>query len=143
MDLSPTYFGTTWPKRTRVLDEIARLESPIQWLTRTTRDDVELHNKKIPGGSRVILLYASANRDHDVFGSPNSLILVETAAAVLHLVLECTIAWEGCFLGESVHRAQVFLNKFDVAPELGNVSRFPSTWLRGFGHLTVTVKSRP
>ena len=144
-NLSPTYFRDNMgPRGLNVLDEIARLESPIQWLTRTTRDDVELHNKKIPGGSRVILLYASANRDHDVFGSPNSLIPGRNCSrslafgAGVHHCLGRLLSRREAFIA-----LQVFLNKFDVAPELGNVSRFRSTWLRGFGHLTVTVKSRP
>lgn len=143
--LSPTYFcdGMS-PKGLNVLDEIARLESPIQWLTRTTRDDVELHNKKIPRGSRVILLYASANRDHDVFGSPDSLIPDRNCSrslafgAGVHHCLGRLLSRREAFIA-----LQVFLNKFDITPQLGNVSRFRSTWLRGFRHLTVSVNSRP
>jgi len=143
-NLSPGHFRDGMsPKGLNVLDEIARLESPIQWLRRTTRDDIELHSKKIPGGSRVILLYASANRDHDVFGSPDSLIPDRNCSrslafgAGVHHCLGRLLSRREAFIA-----LQVFLNKFDMSPELGNVSRFPSTWLRGFGHLTVTVNSR-
>ena len=143
-NLSPTYFREGMSsKGLNVLDEIARLESPIQWLTRTTRDDVELHNKKIPGGSKVILLYASANRDHDVFDSPDSLIPARNCSrslafgAGVHHCLGRLLSRREAFIA-----LQVFLNRFDVAPQPGNVSRFRSTWLRGFRHLTVAVNSR-
>ena len=45
------------------VEEILRLESPVQYLMRTTTRDVELHGVAIPEGGKVVLLYAAANRD--------------------------------------------------------------------------------
>ncbi|MEU8899222.1 cytochrome P450 [Nocardia sp. NPDC048505] len=50
------------------VEEFLRLTSPAQGLARTVRRDVELHDTIIPAGRRVLLLYASANRDEREFG---------------------------------------------------------------------------
>ena len=48
--------------------ELLRLSSPVQGLARTTTRDVVLHEKVIPADTKVLLLYASANRDPRQFG---------------------------------------------------------------------------
>ncbi|MEZ5309169.1 MAG: cytochrome P450 [Microthrixaceae bacterium] len=50
------------------LEELLRLTCPVQGLARTTTTDVELHGRVIPVGKKVMLLYASANRDPREFG---------------------------------------------------------------------------
>jgi cytochrome P450 family 130 len=50
------------------VEELLRLVSPVQGLARTTTRAVELHGRTIPAGRKVLLLYASANRDHREFG---------------------------------------------------------------------------
>ena len=50
------------------IEEFLRLTSPVQGLARTTTRDVEIHGEKIPQGRKVMLLYASANRDEREFG---------------------------------------------------------------------------
>jgi cytochrome P450 len=50
------------------VDELLRLTSPVQGLARTTTRDVEVGGRMIPAGRRVLLLYASANRDPREFG---------------------------------------------------------------------------
>ena len=49
------------------VEEINRLESPAQVLPRTTTCDVELHGTVIPSGSRVMLVWGSANHDEREF----------------------------------------------------------------------------
>jgi cytochrome P450 len=44
-------------------DETVRFESPVQTFFRTTTRDVEVADTVIPDGSKVLLFYASANRD--------------------------------------------------------------------------------
>ncbi|WP_280268112.1 cytochrome P450 [Nocardia wallacei] len=51
------------------VDEFLRLTSPVQGLARTTTRDVEIEGVTIPAGRRVLLLYASANRDEREYGS--------------------------------------------------------------------------
>ncbi|MGD0311924.1 MAG: cytochrome P450 [Acidimicrobiales bacterium] len=57
------------PRRlTPALEELLRLTSPVQGLSRTTTRDVDLHGATIPAGSKVHLLYGSGNRDPREFG---------------------------------------------------------------------------
>jgi hypothetical protein len=50
------------------VQEFLRLTSPVQGLARTTTRDVEIEGRIIPTGRKVLLLYASANRDPREFG---------------------------------------------------------------------------
>ena len=50
------------------VEELLRLTSPVQGLARTTTTDVVLHGVTIPAGRKVLLLYASANRDERRWG---------------------------------------------------------------------------
>ena len=53
------------------IEEMLRYEGPVQGLARTTARDVELHGVTIPEGSRVQILYGSANRDEREFVEPD------------------------------------------------------------------------
>jgi len=55
----------------RAIEEILRLESPAQGLFRTTMRDVEVGGTTIPEGARLMVHFASANRDERVFSSPD------------------------------------------------------------------------
>jgi cytochrome P450 family 130 len=48
--------------------ELLRLEGSVQGLARTTTAPVVVHGVEIPEGSKVLLMYASANRDEREFG---------------------------------------------------------------------------
>lgn len=50
------------------VEEFLRLTSPVQGLARTTTRDVTIHSTTIPAGRKVLLLYASANRDERHYG---------------------------------------------------------------------------
>ena len=53
----------------QMLDEVVRLESPVQWNPRVVqRDGVSLGEVQLPKGSRVLLSWAAANRDRSQFG---------------------------------------------------------------------------
>jgi cytochrome P450 len=53
------------------VNEAVRLGSPIRSLTRTLAQDCELGGVALPAGSRVMLLYASANRDERKYANPD------------------------------------------------------------------------
>ena len=48
-----------------VIEEMVRIDSPVQTLPRTSTRDVELHCMTIPAGSRVQLVWGAANLDDD------------------------------------------------------------------------------
>jgi cytochrome P450 len=54
----------------QAIEEINRVESPTQVLPRTTTEDVTLHDVTIPAGSRVMLIWGSANHDDREFPEP-------------------------------------------------------------------------
>jgi cytochrome P450 len=45
------------------IEEVLRYRSPVQWMPRATRRDVELHGQAIPAGKLVLAMIGSANRD--------------------------------------------------------------------------------
>lgn len=55
------------------VEETLRLDAPVQGLFRVATRDTEVGGVAIPEGAAVWLVYASANRDDDVFGCPAEL----------------------------------------------------------------------
>src|SRR5262249_35786265 len=51
-------------------DEILRWSSPVRVLRRVLLRDTELRGQKLREGDSALLLYASANRDEEVFADP-------------------------------------------------------------------------
>jgi cytochrome P450 len=58
-----------------LIEEVLRLESPIQGFPRMATEDTELGGVKIPKGSRVILMYGAGNRDEQEFPCPDEVDL--------------------------------------------------------------------
>jgi cytochrome P450 len=52
------------------IEEVLRYRSPLQWMLRTPRHDVELHGQVIPAGALVLPMIGSANRDPRQFPDP-------------------------------------------------------------------------
>jgi cytochrome P450 len=74
------------PERTlrTFIEEVLRLESPVQGLFRVTTREVTLHGVTIPSGATVNARYAAANRDPAQFENPDALDL-ERKNAATHL----------------------------------------------------------
>ena len=66
------------------VEEVVRLESPVQSLMRFAGEDVELHGVNIPKGSLINVRYAAANRDEAMFECPEKIDL-ERPKAGAHL----------------------------------------------------------
>ena len=54
------------------VEEIVRWTTPVNFMMRTAARDTELAGVKVRSGERLLLFYASANRDEDVFEAPDS-----------------------------------------------------------------------
>ncbi len=50
-----------------VIEEVLRYRSPVQWMPRATRREVEVRGQVIPAGKLVLLVIGSANRDPGQF----------------------------------------------------------------------------
>lgn len=57
------------------VEEVLRLESPVQSLMRFVHEDVELGGETIPAGAIINIRYAAANRDERAFECPERLDL--------------------------------------------------------------------
>jgi cytochrome P450 len=57
------------------VEEVLRLESPVQGLLRETGEEIELHGVTIPAGSIVVLRYGGGNRDERRFDRPDEIDL--------------------------------------------------------------------
>ena len=62
----------------KAVEEFLRYESPVQGLMRTTTRDVEILGHELPAGSRVHMLFGSANRDERAFTRPESINIDRT-----------------------------------------------------------------
>jgi cytochrome P450 len=52
------------------VEEVVRWATPVNYMRRTAARDVELRGQTIRAGDHLVLFYASANRDEDVFAEP-------------------------------------------------------------------------
>lgn len=126
--------------RQSALDEFLRIDAPIQWLTRVTTRDVSIRDTVIPAESRVMLLYASANRDENVFPEADRLILDRDGSRHLsfgegiHFCLGMPLAKLEARVG-----IRALLRRYPSITEAGPPERFPALVGRGFHHLPVRV----
>jgi methyl-branched lipid omega-hydroxylase len=54
------------------VEEVLRYATPVTWMRRTVKTDVDLLGQTYHAGDRVIMYYISANRDESVFTDPYS-----------------------------------------------------------------------
>lgn len=56
----------------QAVDEVTRWTSPVNYMKRTATEDTVVGGQQIAAGDSLVLFYASANRDEDVFDDPDS-----------------------------------------------------------------------
>jgi cytochrome P450 len=52
------------------VEEVVRWTSPVNHMKRTVTEDYELRGQRMKAGDRLVMFYASANRDEEVFEDP-------------------------------------------------------------------------
>lgn len=125
-----------------MVEEVLRLESPVQRLTRTTAVDVEIQGVAIPKGSTVSLAYASANRDDREFERPAEFDLERTDSRNhlafgfgIHHCLGATLARR-----ELQHSFNAVVTRFDEMWFIEGENDFsiaPNYHLRALNHLNI------
>lgn len=123
------------------VEEILRFDPPVQGLSRVTTRDVDVRGRRIPRGARVHLLYASANRDADVFSEPDRFDVTRPPAQ--HLAFGLGIHF--C-LGASLARLELRIgletllrHAPDYQLDVDGLERLPSDTNRGFARLPVRL----
>jgi cytochrome P450 len=121
--------------------EIIRWQTPLAFMRRTTTEDVEIGGTVIPEGERVLMWYASGNRDEAVFENPERLDIDRTNARQ-HLSFGYGV--HRC-MGNRVAELQLnilweeMLERYSHIEVVGPPIRAISNFVRGYTHLPVTL----
>ncbi|MFN0144977.1 MAG: cytochrome P450 [Dehalococcoidia bacterium] len=118
-----------------LVEEALRMESPVQGLFRMAKVDTEVGGVKIPAGSRLILMYAAANRDEGVYSCPADFDVSRDNARThlafghgIHFCLGAALArMEAMIAFETLLR----LPNLRFAPDKNDLTHVPSFILRG------------
>jgi cytochrome P450 len=124
-----------------LVEEVLRLESPIQMTPRHMAEDVDFFGQQIPAGRRVLIVEGGANRDPRTFPDPATLDLHRENA---NKNLAFAAGPHYC-LGAALARIQarvMFQAMLERMPEIvrgGTPERRPLLTARGFNALPITV----
>ena len=127
-----------WPG---AVEEILRLESPVQLSARLARRDVEIAGRTVEGGELVILYLAGANRDPKVFPDPHRFDITRDNAGK-HLSFS---GGRHFCLGAALARAEgevglrTFFERYPDAALAGAGSRRDTRVLRGWSSLPIAL----
>ena len=129
------------------VEEVLRLEAPVQGLLRITTEDTEIAGTNLPAGSALALRYGSGNRDEREFAEPDRLDLNRRRAAS-HLSFGSGIHHcIGAFLSRrelyyAVRGVVTRFSKIELAADGRTPTIIPSFTLRGLVNLDVEVTRR-
>ncbi len=121
--------------------EIIRWQTPLAFMRRTTTEDVEIGGEVIPKGERVLMWYASGNRDESVFEDADRLD-IDRANARQHLSFGYGV--HRC-MGNRVAELQLrilweeMLDRYSRIEVTGAPVRAISNFVRGYTHLPVKL----
>ena len=126
-----------WPQ---AIEEMNRIESPAQVLPRTTTADVTMRGTTIPSGSRVMLIWGSANHDEREFPQPERFDVGRVVTRHLafghgvHYCLGANLArLEARVAFEEWHAR---LPHYELA---GEPDRIVSIWARAYRRIPITI----
>jgi cytochrome P450 len=127
-----------WPG---AVEEILRLESPVQLSARVARDDTEVAGRTVKRDELVILYLAGANRDPEVFADPHRFDITRDNAGK-HLSFS---GGRHFCLGAALARAEgevglrTFFERYPDAALAGAGSRRETRVLRGWASLPIAL----
>lgn len=124
------------------IEELLRFSTPVIHFTRTASVDCEVGGRSISAGERVLMIYASANRDERAFANPDSLDVRRTpndhvafGAGGPHFCLGANLArLEGRIMFEQI------LTRFEGLRVDGDEREFPrvhSNLIDGYAELPI------
>jgi cytochrome P450 len=122
------------------INEVVRLESPIQGFSRYAVEDYDLDGAVIPKDSRVIILYGSANRDERRWDD-GDMFDIQRQGVEAHVGFG---HGEHVCIGNNLARMEMAALFTALIPkverfELGDAERVLNSTLRGFSKLDVTI----
>lgn len=123
------------------VEEMLRWNSPVVHMARTATADVEIRGQRIRAGEVVVMLYGSANRDEDVFGSDSEEFKV-TRHPNPHIAFGCG---EHSCIGAQLARLEAtvmfdeLLRRFPTLELVGGVDRMRATMVPGVKRMPVRL----
>jgi len=144
------YAMSKWPEQWEALkanpalvpsavSEIIRWQTPLAHMRRTALQDFELGGKTIRKGEKVLMWYASGNRDETQYSNPD-VLWIERPMVRRHLSFGFGI--HRC-VGNRLAELQLqvlweeILKRFDRIEVLGEPERLPSSFVKGYTRMMV------
>jgi cytochrome P450 len=124
------------------VEEFLRWASPVYHFRRTATRDVELRGKQIKAGDKVVMWFASGNRDEEVFADPYRFDVTRTS--VDHLTFGK--GSPHLCMGNALARMEIRLMFTELIPRLtsielnGEVTRVRSNFINGIKKFPVRVQ---
>lgn len=123
------------------VEEMLRYVCPLHYFRRTATRDIEIRGKQIKENDRVVMLYASANRDEEVFDRPDDFNIHRdpnphiTFGYGIHLCLGANLARL-----EARVFFEEFFRHFDGIELAGNIRRLRSNLVNGMKEMPVRLQ---
>ena len=124
-----------------MVSEIIRWQTPLAYMRRTATEDTELRDKKIRAGDKVIMWYASGNRDEEMLERPDD-FWIDRPNARQHLSFGFGIhRCMGNRLAEMQLRIlwEEIMRRFDFIETLAEPERVYSSFVKGYTKLPVVL----
>ncbi len=126
------------------VEELLRYVSPVVHMRRTATAETTLGDQPIAQGDKVVVFYASANRDETVWSDPDELDLTRTpndhvafGGGGPHMCLGAHFAR----LEAAAVLREIVTRMHDLRPA-GPIERLPSTFIAGPRHFPVEFRAR-
>jgi cytochrome P450 len=127
-----------------MVSETIRWQTPLAYMRRTAKQDIELGGKTIRQGDKVAMWYVSGNRDEEVIDRPND-YWIERPRVRQHLSFGFGI--HRC-VGNRLAELQLkiiweeILKRFPRLEVVGPPKRVLSSFVKGYEHLPVVIPTR-
>lgn len=128
------------------VEEVLRLESPVQMLGRVALNDVEMHGVTIPKGASIGTRYAAANRDERRFEQPDEVDLERknpmahlTFGAGVHYCLGAPLARRELYYGFRTLAERI--DEMWFAPGKNDFRHHPHLFLRALKELHIEFRA--
>jgi cytochrome P450 len=127
-----------------MVSETIRLQTPLAYMRRTAKRDIEFGGKTIRAGEKVLMWYASGNRDESVIENPHAYI-IDRERPRQHLSFGFGIhRCVGNRLAELQLRIlwEEIMKRFPRLEVVGEPDRVPSAFVRGYTSMQVVIPQR-
>ena len=127
------------------VSEIIRWQTPLAYMRRVAKKDVMLNGQFIRAGDKVVMWYASGNRDERVFDRPDELI-IDRSNARNHIAFGFGV--HRC-MGNRLAELQLrilweeLLERFDDIEVVGDPEYVQSNFVRGISKMMVRLTPKP